>query len=260
VKPSGEPRPDQEDGPRWLPRAAAALTMLLTLTQPTQAQENANDPLEPLNRTIFGWNQLLDMMFIAPAATVYGHLPQPARSGVRNVLDNLGAPVVFANDLLQGERDRAGVTLARFMINSLVGIGGVFDLATDFGYPKHSSDLGQTLGKWGVGEGPYLVLPLLGPSNPRDALGRLTDGFIDPFGFVAPTDVWVGRTVANGVDTRYRLDPVIEDVQRNSLDPYVTYRTAYRQRRAAEIHGDQPTPDADYEGIFNETDEPSTAP
>ena len=238
-----------------------AVTLLLAGESYAQTAPDDNDPLEPLNRTIFGWNQLLDLMFISPAAQVYGHLPQPARTGVRNVLDNLKSPVVFANDLLQGEGDRAGVTLARFMINSLVGIGGLFDLATDFGYPKHSSDLGQTMGKWGVGEGPYLVLPLFGPSNPRDATGLIVDGYANPFGFAAPTDVWVGRAVADGIDTRYRLDPVIQDVQQNSLDPYVTFRTAYRQRRAAEIAGTTtPAQNQDYEDLFNEPDESASEP
>jgi phospholipid-binding lipoprotein MlaA len=241
--------------------AAAAVIGIGLWSGPVSAQDDANDPLEPLNRTIYSWNQLLDLMFVGPVAEVYGHLPQPARTGVRNVLDNLKAPVVFANDLFQGEGDRAGVTLARFMINTFVGMGGLIDLAADFGYAKHEQDLGLTLGKWGVGEGPYLILPLLGPSNPRDALGMIGDGLINPLGFAAPTDVWVGRSVADGIDTRYRYDPVIEDIQKNSLDPYVTFRTAYRQRRAAAIAEGAPlATDSTYEDIFDEPDEPATAP
>jgi phospholipid-binding lipoprotein MlaA len=228
---------------------------------PAAAADDANDPLEPFNRTIYGWNQLFDLMLIGPASEVYGHLPQPARTGVRNVLDNLKAPIIFANDLLQGEGDRAGVTLARFMINSTVGMAGLFDLATDFGYEKHYEDLGQTMAKWGVGEGPYLVLPLLGPSNPRDAVGTFVDGYANPFSLLAPTDVTIGRAAADGIDTRYQYDPIIQDVQKNSLDPYVTYREAYRQRRAAEIaNGAPPAVDPAYEDIFNEPDEPATAP
>lgn len=242
---------------------AALLAALLVAAPPlpASAQDDVNDPLEPFNRMIFSFNELIDLMLLEPASIVYGHLPSPLRTGVRNVLDNLKGPVVFANDAMQGEGDRAGVTLARFMINSSIGILGLFDLATEFGYPRHHEDFGQTLARWGTGEGPYLVLPLLGPSNARDTAGILVDGFaLDPMAYTAPTDVRIGRAAADGVDTRYRLDPVIRDLRENSIDRYATFRTVYRQRRAAEIaNGAAPSNEA-YEDIFNEGLDPEPTP
>lgn len=242
----------------------AAAALCVVAAAPAHAQDNVNDPIEPFNRMVFSFNELIDLMFLEPASIVYGHLPSPVRTGVRNVLDNLRAPVVFANDAMQGEGDRAGVTLARFMINSSVGMLGLFDMASEFGYPKHHEDFGQTLGRWGTGEGPYLVLPLFGPSSVRDASGLVVDGFfLDPMAYVAPTDVRIARSVADGVDTRYRLDPVIRDLRENSIDRYATFRTVYRQRRAAEIaNGRSGAPDEAYEDIFNEgvDSEPAPAP
>jgi phospholipid-binding lipoprotein MlaA len=234
----------------------------LGLASPALAQSDANDPIEPFNRMIFSFNELIDLMLLEPASIVYGHLPSPVRTGVRNVLDNLRSPVVFANDAMQGEGDRAGVTLARFMINSTVGMLGLFDLATEFGYTKHREDFGQTLAIWGTGEGPYIVLPLLGPSNARDTAGIVVDAFaLDPMGYVAPADARIGRSAADGVDTRYRLDPAIRDLRQNSIDRYAAFRTVYRQRRAAEIaNGAPPALNQDYEDIFNEGVDPEPSP
>jgi phospholipid-binding lipoprotein MlaA len=220
------------------------------------AQEPVEDPLEPLNRTIHSFNDLLDLMFIEPASIVYGHLPDTARMGVRNVLNNLREPVTVLNDALQGEGDRAGLAFGRFMINTLVGMGGLFDFATEFGYPRHVEDFGQTLGRWGVGPGPYLVLPVLGPSTVRDTAGLGVDYVAgSPLPYNATLEMRAGRTAADGVDTRYRLTPVINDVRANSLDPYATFRSAYLQRRAAEIRNSEGAPtDSAYEELFDETD------
>lgn len=219
--------------------------------------EDANDPLEPVNRVVYGLNELTDVMLLGPVAQAYGELPVPLRTGVRNVLDNLRAPVTFVNDLLQGETERAGTTLARFMINSSIGLFGLFDLATELGHPQHTEDFGQTLAVWGVGEGPFLVLPLFGPSNLRDAGGLAVDRLVlDPWGELASSEVGLARNGAEAIDTRQRLDPVIQDVRRNSLDPYATVRSAYRQRRAAEIrNGRPPTGQSAYEEIFEESDD-----
>ncbi len=254
-------RPSHLDG-----RARLALPLLaaaaMAVATPASAQDGVNDPFEPVNRMIFSLNELLDLMFLEPAATVYGHFPEPVRMGVRNVLDNLKSPVVFANDAMQGEGDRAGVTLARFMINSTVGMLGLFDMATAFGYPRHQEDFGQTLARWGTGEGPYVVLPLLGPSTARDTLGWAVDSFgLDPMAYLAPTDVRLGRAAADGIDSRYRLDPVIRDLRENSIDRYATFRTVYLQRRAAEIaNGAPPAANQAYEDIFNEGLDPEPAP
>lgn len=231
----------------------AVLLALLTAPLPAAAAE-VDDPLEPINRTIFGLNELVDVMLLGPVAQAYGELPRPVRTGVRNVLDNLRAPVTLVNDLLQGETDRAGTTFARLFINSTIGIFGLFDLASEFGYPQHREDFGQTLAVWGVGEGPFLMLPLLGPSTVRDALGLVVDRTaFDPIGQVAGNEVGVARVAGEAVDARQRLDAVIQDVRRNSLDPYATVRSAYLQRRAVEIrNGRPPTGERSYEAIFQE--------
>ncbi len=140
-----------------------------------------NDPAEPTNRFIFDFNQGLDKIIIKPLTSFYrGIFPDPLREGVHNFLNNLKTPVVLTNDILQGEPERAGDTVMRFLINSTVGIGGLRDQASDWGYDAHEEDFGQTLAVWGVGEGPYIMLPLFGPSNPRDAIGKVVDYFLDP--------------------------------------------------------------------------------
>lgn len=228
-----------------------------------RAQDDANDPIEPFNRAVFAFNDVVDGLIIEPASELYGLVvPSPVRTGVRNFLDNLRAPVVFANDVLQGERERAGVTLGRFMINTILGGFGIFDVAQHFGYEKdgqrvayvrHGEDFGQTLAVWGVGEGFYLVLPILGPSTARDALGLAVDTFvINPSVHVTTPDERIVLRVTDGIDTRHQLDSVIEDLRRNSIDRYATFRTVYRQRRAAEIrNGRAPVDDESYDDIFN---------
>lgn len=233
------------------------LTAAATLVVGTARAQEAGDPLEPVNRVVFGLNELADVMLVGPVAQAYGELPSPLRTGVRNVLDNLRAPVTLVNDLLQGDTDRAGTTLARFMINSSIGMLGLFDLATELGHPQHREDFGQTLAVWGVAGGPFLMLPLLGPSSVRDLGGLAVDQLaIDPWSQLTSSEVGMARVGSEAIDTRHRLDPVIQDVRRNSLDRYATVRSAYRQRRAAEIrNGRPPTGEAGYEDIFKETDD-----
>lgn len=219
------------------------------------------DPFEPVNRAVFGFNQIVDGLVLEPAAEIYGLVtPRPVKTAIRNVLDTLAAPVVFANDLLQGERERAGVTLSRFMINSTLGLFGLYDMAAEFGYRGHDEDFGQTLGVYGVGDGPYLVLPLLGPSNPRDALGLVVDTLLfDPFGYVAPAEASYARTATEAVVTRYELDPVLDDLERNSLDLYAAIRSSYRQRRQSEIRNGAAPAEAVYEELFDDTFEDPAA-
>ncbi|HET6467366.1 MAG TPA: VacJ family lipoprotein [Geminicoccaceae bacterium] len=244
--------------------AALMAAALAAAAAPAAAQlpgDAVNDPLEPMNRAIFRFNEAADRVVLRPAARAYGVLPSPMRTGVRNFLDNLRSPVIFVNDLMQGERDRAGTTFARFMINTLLGGAGLFDVATAFGHPKHSEDFGQTLGRYGVAGGPFLMLPLLGPSTARDAFGFVVDAFLlDPVFYLAPMETRIGRTTADGVDTRQRLDPAIEDVRANSIDAYATFRTIYLQQRAAAIRNGTPFDDEAYEDIFRELDEPDGPP
>jgi len=238
--------------------------MLALVGGPVLAQDDG-DPLEPFNRTIFGFNRVVDGMVLDPLATGYGALvPDLAKTGIRNFLDYLRTPIVLVNDVLQGEADRAGTTLGRFLVNTICGFG-LFDVATEAGLLKHDEDFGQTLGTWGAGEGFYLVLPIVGPSSLRDAVGLGVDTVVlDPLGYFSPLteavplDLRIARTGVNIVDTRWRLDSAIDDIFRNSLDPYATFRTIYRQRREAEIRNRRRSQAADdsYDAIFQEdTDE-----
>jgi len=199
-----------------------------------------NDPLEPFNRAMFELNRGLDTLLLRPAATLYrGFVPPPIQDMVSNFLNNLKTPVVLLNDVLQGETDRAMNTLSRFAINSTVGILGFGDPATDMGYPDHKEDFGQTLASWGMDGGPYLVLPILGPSNPRDAVGKVVDTLTDPIWHYAQnTDkeyIPNERLVAEAVDFRSRNMEAIDDMERTSLDYYAAVRSLYRQVRADEI-------------------------
>ena len=159
---------------------------------------------------------------------------------MRNFLGNLRTPAILANDILQGEPRRAGDTAGRFLINSTLGVGGLFDIARDhFNVPGHTEDYGQTFAVWGIGEGPYLFVPIIGPSNARDLVGFGVGIVADPF-------FWLGQGVvvqalsysragATAMDTREGLIETLDEVQRTSLDPYATLRSGYRQNRAAQI-------------------------
>ena len=201
----------------------------------------------------------LDTWLLEPVARGYRFVtPEAARRSVANFLANLRSPVIFANDALQGERDRAGVTLGRFMINTTMGVAGLFDPATAFGYPRHDEDFGQTLGVWGVPSGPYLMLPLLGPSNGRDTAGRVGDYFINPLNHCCINqDERLGLLGMTAVSEREANIELLDDLRANSIDLYATIRTIYTQKRAADIrNGRAPTDQEGYEDIFKEDSEP----
>jgi len=198
--------------------------------------EKLNDPIEVANRGIFGFNQILDKILIKPVTGIYRAVtPAPLRKAFHNFLQNLRTPVILANDILQGEGGRAKDTVARFFINSTWGLLGFMDPATDMGFEQHDEDFGQTLAVWGIGEGPYLMLPVFGPSNPRDLIGKVTDFFIDPINLWAANtdneDITIIRTVVSGIDTRDLYWDALEDIDKNSIDPYASIRSLYRQRR-----------------------------
>ncbi len=199
------------------------------------------DPLELFNRLTFSINLALDTMVIKPIAATYRFfLPVEVRDSLRNALRNLRSPVVLANDLLQGETDRAGTTAMRFLINSTIGVLGIFDLASSWGYAYHDEDFGQSLAVHGVGEGVYLVLPLFGPSSIRDAVGLLADTYMDPLTYVAlandAEEALLARTLVAGIDLRSRNIENIEDLQRDSIDYYARIRSLYRQSRVNDIN------------------------
>jgi phospholipid-binding lipoprotein MlaA len=161
------------------------------------------------------------------------------RTGVRNVLGNLRTPVILLNDLLQGEGYRAGETVGRFVLNTTLGVLGIFDVATDLGLPGHGEDFGQTLAHWGATEGPYLFIPVLGPSNPRDLTGAGVDAVSNPFTWITGNTYFGAATnsrlVLQALDTREGLLEPLDALRAGSLDPYASLRSAYRQRRAAEL-------------------------
>ena len=202
--------------------------------------EQTNDPLEPTNRVLYVINDGLDTMLVRPLAIAYdGVLPQFARTGIHNFLNNLNTPVRLANDIMQAKPRRAGDTLMRMLINTTIGVGGLFDVATGWGYPDHASDFGQTLAVWGVPEGPYLFLPLLGPSSPRDATGLATDVVIDPLTWVGHGNIILGlgyvRYGLTAIDQRSRLLGDLDKVKESALDPYATFRSLYRQYRQSKL-------------------------
>jgi phospholipid-binding lipoprotein MlaA len=206
------------------------------------AYEQANDPLEPLNRGTFEFNRVVDGLLIKNIAMLYRTVfPDEVRTGIRNILHNLNEPVVFANNMLQGEFDRAGTTALRFGINTTVGIGGTFDWATKWGHPQQTGDFGQTLWSWGVPEGPYIVLPLLGPSDPRDAFGEGVDGYIDPFRYLARdhhiTEANTVRFITDGIDRRAESIDELNEIEKNSVDYYAQIRSLWRQMRAQQLNG-----------------------
>lgn len=209
------------------------------------AFQEANDPMEPMNRYFFELNNAADELLMKPlAGWYYIALPNFAQDGIRNAINNVRTPVILANDLFQGELERAGTTLGRFLVNSTLGLGGLFDIAERMGMERHDEDFGQTLAVHGVGEGPYLVLPLIGPSNPRDAFGRIVDAFLDPMTYLTFfTDFGWINTTRNGVDVvdfRARNLETLDQIKKGSLDYYATVRSLYRQRRADEIGNGNP--------------------
>jgi phospholipid-binding lipoprotein MlaA len=209
-----------------------------------QQFEEANDPMEPMNRRIFAFNVGADRHVIKPVALGYIHMvPSPARDCIRNFTSNLGEPLVIANDLLQLRLKRASVSFARLLTNTTLGIGGVFDIAGKNGFAKQTGDFGQTLYTWGLKDGPYLVLPLLGPSNPRDAVGLGVDTFLDPVRYLAkgddyPIEVRYAPAVVAGIDQRSRSIDALDAIQKDSVDYYASLRSLFRQHREAQLHGD----------------------
>jgi len=200
-----------------------------------EARLAEEDPLEGFNRAMHSFNEVVDNIVLGPVAKIYkAVLPQYAQNRVYNFLDNVEAPVVFINSLLQGDPQNLFVTFWRFVFNTTLGVGGIFDIATELGVPQRSDeDFGQTLGVWGVGQGAYLELPIIGPSSLRDAPGRVIDIFLNPFTYALEPAESVAIGVTRAVDTRARLDRYIDQVNTTSLDPYATFRSLYLQRRAA---------------------------
>lgn len=194
-----------------------------------------NDPFEPLNRGIYQFNYTVDGLVLKPVTSVYrGVMPEKGRLMVSNTLDNIYMPLTFFNSVLQGDPENSFTSLWSFLLNSTVGIGGLFDVASDAGLHPRRADLGQTFALYGAGTGPYVVIPIIGPSNTRDAFGRLGDAFMNPFNYV-DTGASITLWTATAIDQRSRNTKLLDTVYGSSLDPYATFRSGYTQKRAEDI-------------------------
>lgn len=209
--------------------------------QALSAYLEASDPLEPMNRAIFSFNQGFDDILLEPAAKFYRQFgPPDIRKGISNFVANWREPVTFVNDVLQGEPHRAGASLVRFLINSTFGLLGMLDTATFWGIEGHSEDFGETFAVWGIGEGPYIMLPILGPSNARDFTGFVVDFFYDPVSMWLSHKGWTyvryGRLAMRGLIYREENLETLDDLGKSSTDFYATIRSAYRQYREYDIN------------------------
>jgi len=228
----------------------------------SKTSKSVKDCFEGLNRTTFALNQGLDKAVFKPVAEAYRALPSPVRSGTSNALNNLSSLITVPNNILQGEFKTAGINTGRFAINTTVGILGILDVAEKIGFPKYEKeDYGQTLGVMGVGEGCYLVIPVLGPSTIRDAVGsfiNILGG--DPYYNASAhgnneflTDqVYMTTKVISGVDFRAKNLESIDNLEKNSMDFYASVKSLYIQDRQQKIANSNPTIEIMYEGDWEE--------
>ncbi len=249
----------------WAPLLAVVIACTLAAPSARAAEEPAAtgetstdrsaagadyDPWQRMNRGIFWFNDRADVYVLEPVAKGWDAVvPERAESSVSNFFSNLRFPVVMANNLLQGKPGDAAIDVGRFMVNSTIGVGGLFDVATIWGLQRHNEDFGQTLGVWGVPPGPYLVLPLLGPSNPRDTAGIPVDYVLSVTPLFLSSYWWTGAGIINIVNARAQVLDEVQQAKSASLDYYVFVRNAYYQRRKALVNdqkeesGDTPTDD-----------------
>ena len=225
----------------------ATFVLSVTLLAGCATGTNPQDPFESFNRGVYSFNEGLDKAILRPAAEVYrGVLPQFIRASVSNFFSNINDIVVAVNNLLQGKFTTAVSDFGRVAINSTIGVLGLFDVASEAGIEKHEEDFGQTLGWWGMGDGPFIMLPFFGPSNGRDAVGRIVDYFSDPVSYVDPTrprnQLWGTRVV----NRRSELLEASTVLQTAALDPYEFVRDAYLQRRRSQIYDGTPPPDREF--------------
>ena len=206
----------------------------------TTLEDEIYDPFEPVNRAIFSFNNVADRVVLEPIAKGYKKLPSPIQSGINNFLSNLRAPLVVVNQILQGQGENAVQSSGRFIVNSTVGVLGLFDVAEKMGFEEKKEDYGQTLATWGVGDGFYIVLPLFGPSNLRDTSGMVLTMLTDPINAYAVSEgeAWLVpmRTATNAVDQRSQIIDEVNALRDNSIDYYAAVRSSYYQNRKAAIN------------------------
>ena len=205
----------------------------------TTYEDEIYDPIEGINRAVFGFNNVADRVILEPVAKGYKKLPSPIQSGIGNFLNNLKLPLAAVNQLLQGQGKNAIESSGRFVVNSTIGIFGLVDVAENIGLEQKEEDFGQTLAKWGVGDGFYVVLPLFGPSNIRDTTGMVMTMMTDPFNAYVTNqgEAWAIplRTTANAIDQRSQIIDEVNALRDNSVDYYAAVRSSYYQNRKAAI-------------------------
>jgi phospholipid-binding lipoprotein MlaA len=222
---------------------------------------NPRDPFEPINRGIYQFNDGVDRVILKPVAEVYKSvLPRFVRTGVGNFFSNINDVIVALNNLLQGKLQQCISDVGRIVINTTVGLLGFIDIATDMGLEKHNEDFGQTLGYWGIGDGPYLVIPILGPSSGRDAVGLFGDYKSNLLTYVEPTRDRNALYALNLVHRRYELLEASRVLEVAALDPYEFVRDAYFQRRRHLVHDGNPPPEKDDDDIKPKPDAERAAP
>lgn len=234
-----EGAPSRKHGVMKTVRLLAVLLLATQVTGCASDPEAPNDPLEPVNRLVFSMNQRLDRNAALPAASLYSDaVPNSTRRRFHNILSNLSGPVTVMNDLLQTEFGNAGIAAGRFAVNTTLGVMGVFDVATDWGMPERNRDFGETLGSYGVGPGPYLILPFRGPTSVRDFGGSYVDGFFSPLRYVRYDGhqyIGIVKSSLGSVDNRSANIVTYRDIERASVDYYATMRAYYLQRRARQV-------------------------
>jgi phospholipid-binding lipoprotein MlaA len=236
--------------PRVQMRVMTVLFSLALFAGGCASNGDPRDPLEPVNRVVYHFNDGVDHLLVTPAAELYQGRMIPAfvRTGLRNFFSNINDVIVFVNDLLQGKFVDAESDLGRIVINSTAGVLGFMDVATDAGLVKHNEDFGQTLGVWGFDDGPYLVLPLLGPSNVRDTVGWVGDAYTWPVSYIKPTRTRNQIALVRYIGIRADLLAASRVLEAAALDPYTFTRDAYLQRRRNLVYdGNPPREEEDLE-------------
>lgn len=246
----------------WVTKFNTQLIFLgLTLLLGGCATGNRTDPLEPFNRFVFKVNDAVDEAVFKPVAKGYvAVLPKPVRNSVTNFFSNIGDVFIGVNNLLQGKPEDAASDLCRIIANTTFGVLGIFDVATYFGHEKHDEDFGQTLGKWGLGGGPYIVLPFFGPRTIRDSAGLVADLAVDPVNNINHVSTRNSAVGVRFVDARANLLDVGDLLDEAALDRYVFVRNAYLQRRRNLIYDGEPPRESNVEEESDVPDQPANKP
>jgi phospholipid-binding lipoprotein MlaA len=235
---------------RPLPAAEIQVALATHVCDTSRSSKfTADDPWEPVNRKIYRLNKVIDAAAVRPIAITYKHvLPRPVRTGLRHAAENLDEPLIAANDILQARLGRAASATARFVTNSTLGLAGVLDVAKKAGLARHDTGFDDTLARWGLDQGPYLYLPLVGPSDLRAGFGGVVDFLADPLNFVSfrhSGEVALGAIAVEAIDARVAVDRDLKTLDRTFVDPYATTRSIYlqldRQKRGEVQLEDLPT-------------------